>query len=309
MSEFHCEIIIPKTTEQPDDVLTVGREFSLSCHGEWPEGFVFDNAKFKLEGNEKYLLKILKTEKMTNNDLKFLVTSYIPGQISIPHLIVSDDTHLIDLGDLSFQVTSVVVQENAQNAPPEPYGPMGPFVVPFPWILVNYLVLVTIVIFSGIGYKIFRKIKRKKLLKKMDIYDVGASPAAQYYQYFRKIQRELGRMESPQKVVLEKEKLQILDEIKLSLDVYIYRRFQIPTLYFSRQKILKDIQNESRELHQILKQFLKNFEREFKSAKKNVQRLEVKDLLQLLQSTQKVMDGVEKFDSQVKSKIQKKAGL
>lgn len=309
MSEFRCDLNIPKTSLQTDEVLTVGREFTMKCHGEWPENFSIEKAQFKLEKNDKYLLKILKSEKTSNSEFQFLVTSYIPGKIEIPNLILSDGSTLIDLGKVAFQVESVVVQENAQNAPPEPYGPMGPFGVSFPWILLNYVALVLIFMAFALSFRIYLKIKRRKLLKQMEIYESASSAPVHYYQNFRKIQREIGRLEAPEKVVLEQDKIKILEDIKLAWNIYLYQRFKIPTLYLSSPKVLNEIKSESLELAQQLRQSFKNFDRELKSAQQNLVRMKSSDLLQLLQSTQKMMDAVEKFDSQEKKMKQKRKGL
>lgn len=293
MSDIICQI--SQFNEALVKPITVGEEVNLVCQGNFPEGFKVESAKFKFEKNQKYLLKILKAENHTEkNEIRFTLVSYVPGQHKLDHLILADEGHLIDLGNFALNVESVIQQDKSQG-PVEPYGPFGPFQREIPILLWIYLGFIFFSFVATFIVTAIIKLKYKKLLKLMSQFDVNVTPSHAYYQYFRKIQRQNASWEIQRKVLIENEKIQILDEIDQQMDIYLYRVFNIPSIYLNKNQILKKIKKINNEAYNFLRRSYSDFKNEIKSSKKLLQKLNLQDLNQILVMSQKIVDEVDKI--------------
>jgi hypothetical protein len=242
MSSFDCQVDIPKSSkEQKETPLTVGREFFLSCQGDWPKDLKIENLRLELPETQKYALKLMN---FTMRDLRMAdlkVVSYQTGFQKIEKLTLTDGSQSLDLSGVEFQVQSVI---DPGNQKPEPYGPIGPLSLAWPlvyWIIIS---LVLTLISSFAGFKIYHTLKRKKWLREIKKFDNVHSPLSQFHSELRKLQRKFsffGATNSETASVSPEDIAEIVNAITTHLGIFLVRELQIRALDSSLKILLFDL--------------------------------------------------------------------
>lgn len=238
---YQCKIQIPPVEGLKEQELTVGREFILVCEGDFPKDLVTEKLHFVVDAKAKYAIQLRSMEFRSTTEADLKVTSLMAGKIAIPNLQLTDDTQTLDLGQVAFEVTSVLPPPDPQNqTKQEPFGPIGPAQLPVPplyWALLAGVILLAAAI---VGMRIFRAVQRRKMLEELREHDSSLSPLAQFHQGFRKLQRQnkvfFGVANVPQEDVL-----QCVDDTYRMLKLYLTRKFQVPALEWSPRLVIKDI--------------------------------------------------------------------
>lgn len=240
---YDCKMDIPEVAGLPANQLTVGRDFIVTCEGEFPKDLVIEKLQFAFEKpNEKYILHLRSFEFRSSTTAEMKVTSYLAAQVEVPNLVLTDGTQKIELGRLAFKVESVMPPQDPQNpeTKQEPFGPIGPATLPVPplyWALLAGVIALALV---AAGFKIYRTVQRRRMLEDLREHDAALSPLAQFHQSFRKLQRQNRVFFGVQDVPPE-DILQTLTESYHMFKLYITRRFQVPAMEWSPRLVLKDV--------------------------------------------------------------------
>jgi len=217
MSDVNCQINIPNVDGLPEKELTVGRHFVINCLGQWDKSFKFDQAQLMLNSQEQHVLKLFKAEARDTQSFDLDVTTYVAGQITIPQLQISDGSHQISLGDIQFEVRSVLPQpetQSQQSVPQEQPKPFGYAFGHLNWPLIYTLSIIGF-LFAFVLYVLFKAIRRqkwKRLSEQVRSFDSVQSPEQQFYKSIRQIEKR--RFPT--------------DELVKACRIYILRQYQLP---------------------------------------------------------------------------------
>lgn len=298
MADIECKIEIPAIPGLPDNELTVGREFILSCSGNFPHDLVQEKLQFVLADEQKYEIHLLGFEFRSPTQADLKVTAYQAIPVKLDNLKLSDGTHTVDLGPVQFPVKSVIEkpapsQNGEQPAKQEPYGPIGPASVPVPTLYIAIALSLLGLVILFFVFKIIHAVQRRKMLLALRDHDSALSPLAQFHQSMRKLQREnsifFGGIEPEQAHFLP-----ALNELHRMLKLYLTRQYQVPALEWSDRLILRDLKKYHKNLfnaHGVeLKQLLKEYVRAFQDRNS----LKAQDLLVLSQRTRRLVEEMER---------------
>ena len=182
-----CELKIPKLEMLPDGVITVGRKLILDCKGIFPKDFKPEAWPIEWAENQNpHSLKILSSNFISPEEVQIEVTSYMAGVIQFQPLKLKLGEEKVDLGKVSFEVQSVIQQ---QEAPVEPFGPMA-LAMKWPLALWLTLAFIVIVIMTAMGLRLRTYFQRKNLVEELRKHDSALSPLAEVHKAYRQWRRE-----------------------------------------------------------------------------------------------------------------------
>jgi hypothetical protein len=255
MSEavMQCQIHIPEVATEPSSELSVGSVFEWVCEGAWGD-LRPESASLRLDSGDQYKLKLLKFQFTSKDQGTLTVASYRPGNHQLKAVQLVDDKNSVVLGDLSFTVKSVLDPKDPRK---EPFAPFGPFSLSLP---IWYPLSLSLLLVLFLGYFIWRWQQRRlkaKLLGNMQAFEVGQDPYFQFYQSLRKLQRGYSYFSGGEPSA--EENVGFIQGVVEGYKIYLARNFQIPTLYWSPQKILWDLKRN----HKL---FAAEFEKEIRKA-------------------------------------------
>lgn len=287
MSALSCQVDIPQVSGLADQSLSVGREFYLVCHGEFPANLNLDHLSFELSPSDKYSLKLLGFEKRNPTQADLKVTSYLVGGHQLKNLILTDGSLKIDLGDVQFQVASI---QDPARPRQEPYGPMGPLALRWPlsyWLILAALVGMVILI---AGLRIWRKIQRQRWLSECRSYDHAMGPMSQAQAELRKIYKKYSFLwdekEALPTVEIQKN---YLEELRKIIQIYLIRRFQVRAL-LSDRVCLTDFKKYHRHVFAEFQNEFQTWQKEMQLSLNPKADLKIKDLRQLYLESRKLID-------------------
>lgn len=244
--------VLPKPlTDAYHDKITVGRHVLLNCNGEWNKAFDMSRAHFKLDEKQQLVLKLFKAEARSAGSFDIDFTIYKSGQLQIPELILTDDTHEINLGSQNFTIVSVLDPQKEAK----PNGLIFPLNIDWPII---YFIFLFVVLISALGFIVFRIRKAKRfaqLIEDLKQHTSNSQADVQFYKNMRLAEKENYSIE-----LLEK-----------ALRLYCLRVFQVPFFKLNNIQIdqfFKKHRSQFKEESKKIKNFLSEFE-EIKS--KNLQ--------------------------------------
>ena len=292
--DLQCEFIFPfdrSTTEAQNNTdisskpkeLTVGDVFYAACST--PEKITGTHFTLLTEppaASDKYVLKLLSNENQDNKWV-FKFTSYRVGKHQIPKIeLTTEDSQKLNLGSLQIQVNSIL---NPQEKV-EPFGPISGLTIPIPLLYWFLLVFVLCSFLVSLSTYFFFKWRRKKMLSRLEEYEIHTSPLQQFYSSYRKVQREnvflYGKEE---KLTVEAKKMvEIITEIEEALKLYLLRNFKTPALEKTWKSTIHDLSKYHHEFMNYQSQELKEIIKELDKAKKaDLDKLRVKDLHQIFE--------------------------
>lgn len=223
MSNLNCQINIPEVSGLNANEITVGRHFLIHCQGQWDKAFDFSKAQLVLGPKEQYILKLFKSEARDTQSFDLDVTTYVAGKIDIPNLEMSDGQHQMQIGQIQFEVQSVLPKPEPQKQgqaqqleQPKPYGYVFGQIQ---WPLLYTLIALGFV-FVGVIYLIWKAMRRQKLKNlqtHVRSYESAQEPEQQFYKTLRQIEKK----EYP------------LDDLIKACRVYILRQYQLPVFDLS----------------------------------------------------------------------------
>ncbi|WP_413288374.1 hypothetical protein [Bdellovibrio sp. HCB337] len=302
MAAFQCSLDIPKVSGLEDNQLTVGREFYLACKGDWPKTLKLENLKFVGDENFKYQLKLLGFEFRSPEEADLKVTSYLPAQYQIPQLVLTDGEQTLDLGQVQFEVVSILppqqpqqqqgVHIEGQEQPKvEPYGPFGPATIPVPALY--WLALLGSIGFMAImiALKIWRYNQRREMLLRLKEHDSALSPLLEFHQSMRRLQRSNPVFYGKEGTLAELR--EGTKELSRMFKVYISRRLKVPAFEWNERLIVKDIRKYHPPVYESYSKRIHDLFGEFRKAEGADQKLAGKDISQLAETLRKTLEGIE----------------
>lgn len=276
-----CRLEIPKVEGLEDNVLTVGREFFLDCRGEFQKIERLDDWKFSFSDPQMSLgLHLLRSEFVTKENIKFVVTSYRPGPHSFSPLQLKKSEDVIDLGKVNFEVQSVI---QAQEATVEPFGPMA-IGMGWPMKIWAALGLIVVLLAVLVFVKLRRHMQKKTLLEELSRHDSSATPLAEVHQHYRKWRREHAFFYSPDLNPPPVEINQVLAEVNQAFRIYLIRAFKIPALQWSDRLILRELKKYHRVVYDLHGKNINKFLIEIEKAKTAGEKLKDQDVVQLTEN-------------------------
>jgi hypothetical protein len=273
VSEWSCH----SNLQQAEGQLTVGKVFELNCHGPW--GAYDDLSKFEYlpqSPEQKYDLKIIAAKAISSEDIQFLVTSYKTGEVQLNPLVFSYDEKKINLGELRFNVQSVLDPKQKN----EPFAAYGPLVMSWPPIFWVCLLVFAGILTASLGQVFLKVFRRKKFLKSLQSEIFYNNPAQEFYQTIRKLRRtiELSTIEH----------VQVLD---LALRKYLTLKYKEDFTQIKRMKSLRAVLEKG--LFEKLSILLNELKLSSLKSHAHHKTLSEQDLRQLIDESQKVVDQIE----------------
>lgn len=283
-----CELKIPNQSGLEDNVLTVGRIFQMNCSATIPENFNFDAAHFELAENDKLAFKVFKFAAEDKTRIVAESTLYRSGEWKIDDLILTDGQQKISLGKFEVVVKSVI-QEGVKA---EPYGPIGPLIIPIPWVYIFIIVSAVLFALGSLGLNWRRRWQRKSLLKRLREYETPLSALQQFHSESRRWQRENSFFYDPK--VSDESISRVLKEIDLQVRVYFIRRFQIPAIEWNQKLILKDLKKYHRTIYNENLEIIKKWFTEVTRAMSPQFKLKSQDVIQLRDEARKLLEKLDR---------------
>lgn len=280
MSNYDCHIDIPEVPGLAEKSLSVGREFFLTCQGEWPQDLQKESLTLDLPTKDKYTLKLLHFELRDLKTADLKVVSYLVGKHKLIELKLTDGKQSLALSPVEFEVISV---QDPANPKKEPFGPMGP--LNLSWPLVYWIILGSVLaIFLSTSFFIFwKRIKRRQWLEEIRQYDNALNPASQFHAELRKLQRKSAFMGANDAIEVEPaEKQAIVQTLSHIVRIFWIREFQIKSLDVSDRFILSEFKKYHRSVYTEQYENLRKWLREINKARLDESRLKFQDLRQLL---------------------------
>lgn len=296
MAAVQCKVEIPAVEGLQENTLTVGREFILSCEGEFPRDLQAEKMQILLKPEEKYNIHLLNFEfrNPTTADLK--VTAYRAGEFQFKDLQVTDGAQTLSLGPLAYKVATVIQPPEPkpgeeQPAKQEPFGPMGPAPLSVPmlyWaILAGVIGLVILLILT----KVYRVIQRRSMLEKLREHDSALSPLSQFHQNLRRLQRKNPVFFG---VTAQNSDLQeAFEELNKGFLLFLTRQYKVPAMEWNERLVLKDIKKYHHKVYAEFGPDLKKLYKEFGHGAKDKQKLADTDILNIARHTRMLVEKME----------------
>lgn len=247
MNSLSCTALIPEIKGLKDQEITVGRHVFLQCRGDFAKDIVWKQLAVKSEEkNPDYRVKILTAKAVGNSELNLDITFYSAGELKYSDLVLTDGQNEIHLGTQNFKIESVIEKSKDQK-PPEPFGPILPAYLAWPFFYTLIILGVSLLILALIAWVIQRRLYYRKLVTKLKDYDSSIPRDLQFYKAVRSSETSHHQ----------------LTDLERAFRLYILRAYKIPAFdlkdkelisYFKRvnpwfkkerleiKKILSDIQ-------------------------------------------------------------------
>lgn len=293
MAAVQCKVEIPSLEGLKEQELTVGREFYLSCEGEWPKDLQQDKLQFILKPEQKYSIKLLHFEFRSPSVADLKVTAYHAGGIRLENLQLSDGQQTLDLGTVEYLVQTVLEQPAEGGKPQEPFGPIGPAKLPVPALYWALMVGVLLVVIGVVSAKLFRVVQRRNMIRRLKRHDSAQSPIAEFYATQRRIQRSNPVFFGGEAELADVQSCVI--DLQKALLIYLTRRYQVPALEWSPRLIIKNLKSYHRPVYEEFHGDLLKLLKEFYKALQAKQLLRTQDALNLSKRTRKLVEEMEKI--------------
>lgn len=288
MGSMHCQVENLDQNNNQGGTLTVGSEFLLACEGDWPKNLIREKLTFEVSKEQKYQIKLLNFEFRNPNLADLKVTSYVVGPQKFENLILTDGLQKLELGSVQYQIQSVQEGQPVK----EPYGPMGPLIISVPKLYFAILIGIFLFFAAIIFYKIRKTFQRKKLLESLKEYDSVLSPIQQYYHSLRRLQREnvafMG-VDADQELIIN-----ALTEIDKMLKLYFLRKFKVPAFQWTVNDILVELKKSHKVIYREYKKNIIIIFKELAKAKKDENKITVKDILKISKDTTEFLELIER---------------
>lgn len=309
--DLKCEFIFPQAqaeTEGTAKELTVGEVFYAGCTA--PEKINATNFTLKLDEKQKYTLKLLGSENQDNKWV-FKFTSYQVGAHQFPQVelvkvttaapetkpetntadgasasavpgsVTVAEADKLNLGPLNFKVASIL---NPQEKT-EPFGPFAGITMGIPFLYWLILLFAILTVISSISGYFLVRWKRKKMLARLEEFEIATSPLQQFYSTYRKLQREHAFFHLKENDIDKDKSVYpvVLNEMEQALKLFLLRKFKTPAIENKWNYTLKDISRYHTEFMSFQYADLKEIIKELEKAKAAVDNLKPKDLIQIFE--------------------------
>ncbi|MBL7554316.1 MAG: hypothetical protein JNM24_00735 [Bdellovibrionaceae bacterium] len=303
--------------------LTVGQLFQAHC--QLPPNVTVDLAKLKIKStaivaHDQQVGAQPATPPEKNYDIVFvkaaqggeqlgvMFTSYTVGPHEISSLVLSDGGQdLAIVTPMKFEVQSVLKPDEK----PEMYGPisgLGVVIPSFYWIVLAVFIGVVL---SSAGVSIRKRLRRRKLLKRLEDLENGTQPLPQFFTAYRKLQREnavfsartkLDENADDDTIQSPEDLLKLVKSVETSLRAFLGRAFRITQFEQSWGKILKELAKYHDVLYSVLGAELEEISREFRKAGIGKNKMAPKDALLISEKTRKWVERADQLHAAIIAK-------
>lgn len=234
MEPVNCKLNIPKVEGLEDQLLTVGRQFTLACDGAWDKQFDFTKAQLMADGLQPEMAQVFQAQAVDLAGFEVDATLYVAAKIPAASFKLKDGTIEILLNTPELQIQSVLPppQQGSAQTQQEPPKPYGFLLGDMAWPQIYFIIAAVFVIFI-VGFSMLTMSRRRywrKLENDLRNYDSPMTPEGQAYRQLRQ---------------LEKNGYDFV-EFKRLIYLYILRRYQTPIFELKQN-------NSKRKLNSYLK--------------------------------------------------------
>lgn len=286
MSEVNSQTAVPlwNCTFSKNSELTVGEKFTLRCQGLPVPAFTsVPKLKFSVEEAE-YSLQVLEIKQMSEREAEFIMTAYKPGQFRLDWVDFSDGKTTIHVTNLEWQVASVV--QNQPGEQPQPYGPIGPFVMAWPLWLWGALGLFFAVLVGFLAWRMRLRQQRQRWLDDLAKNSYVLNPHAYFHKELRGFLRRYGRSKADGESL--KDYAAALDD---NFRLYLARELKLPAQQWPEHLIYRDLKRRHRKLFKATQEELAPLLYELKRARQ-AKTLSLKDCEQLHEMARQLVDKI-----------------
>lgn len=303
--------------------LTVGQLFQAHC--QLPPNVTVDLAKLKIKSTaivahdqqvgaqpatppEKSYDIVFVKAAQGGEQLGVMFTSYTVGPHEISSVVLSDGAQdLAIVTPMKFEVQSVLKPDEK----PEMYGPisgLGVVIPSFYWIVLAVFIGVAL---SSAGVAIRMRLRRRKLLKRLEDLENGTQPLPQFFTTYRKLQREnavfsartkLDENVDDDNIQSPEDLLKLVKSVEASLRVFLGRAFRITQFEQSWTKVLKELAKYHDVLYSVLGAELEEISREFRKAGIGKNKMAPKDALLISEKTRKWVERADQLHAAIIAK-------
>lgn len=278
-----CEVQFPQESKYTRPELTVGREFYISCRGEFSS--VLSEKDVELTGAaaaSPFTLRILGVHKKSDSELDFLVTTYQVGKVNLPQFsFKSQEKEFVSSQGLGWETISLVQEQEQKGVKVEPYGPFGPFYLSFSYVIIIYLVAWAALLFGGLVYLSWSQHRRKKLLQ--------STPFLASYKPLVEFQKTIRTFQRTNDATL-KQDLRRLDQ---SWRIYWTRRFEFPALFWSERRLIADFKNDYLKIYKSNPKRIDNFLGEMRKIRKSEIEPQIEEFQKLVRETRVFIEWID----------------
>lgn len=270
-----------------DRALTVGEPFVLVCEGD-SVTLKADKLQIDLPKEQKYALKILKTQSVEGTKGIFTVTSYQVGDGEITGAVLTDGTLRVALNGISFKVDSVINKE--ENPEGKPYDPLEPLAIAWPtWIWIVLSIVLALIALFVLGI-LQASAQKRRLKQELARHGLALTPYQQLNKEFRQISRQYP-LGNPAGWPIE-QATSFLQDLDRSMRWFLAREFEVPAHEWRSPRTLKAIKKKNKKLPRSIFENLRSTLRELDRASAAVGRLTTVDAAQLVDLCRKSADEI-----------------
>jgi hypothetical protein len=274
--------------------ITVGTKIHMACEGA-TAGLEPTKLKLELPKEAAYSVRLLETVSLSGDRAEFLITSWTPGTIDFKQLHLTDGVRRVDLGEIKFDVKSVITPET--NPESKPYDAAPPVMMIWPlWVWLAIAVFSALVITVLVSL-IRQSLRRKRLLLMLEKHPIALSPYHQFNKDLRRLSRqsfEKSSKSAPGAAAQAVPQKAYLGELNQSFRWFLARELVIPSLDSKPGEIVAAVRRVDDRLHRQIKRDLQVVLSEIDKALNTDKELPDEDLLQLTELSRNVADKIAK---------------
>jgi hypothetical protein len=194
------------------------------------------------------------------------------------------------IGNLHFNVKSVI---NPQEPPSEPFGPRGPIDFGMPtiyWVSIIFVVTAMIALIVG---KIISFNKRKQRLAELTLHIQGKTPFIYFSTLVRKLNRQHLFLSDANQKISAKDMDSFLTELENGYRIYLGTQFKIETNHLKDLKICRLVSKKistGLEQLEIMNEMIKIFNEFARARQSEKKMISAKDGLQVFEQIKKNVD-------------------
>ncbi len=282
---MNCRVEVPVEQKYERPELTVGREFYVQCDGD------FKNVRgdepltmVQPPPTDPFSLKILGVHKKNDQQLDLLVTSYVTGQLQIPGFTIRlGETELKSETPLSFEVVSLVQEQEQKGVQVEPFGPFGPFSVNISFFFYLGIAVWALLVLSGFVV-IFLQSRRRKWYLTQTPFQASIKPLIEFEKVIRTFQNV-----NEEKII---EQTRILNQC---WRVYWTRRFAFPAMFWSERRLLNELKRDHRSFYEKNKKLCDHFIGEMRKIRTGELKPQMNEFDKLVRETRIFIEKVDEY--------------
>lgn len=263
--------------------ITVGDKMLLTCADSFGAAPAADSLNVVVDAPEKaYQLKVLKVLETSSQQVKVLVTGYVPGRYQDQIFKFSDGKISFETSPIAFTVESII---DPAKPPEKPFPSEGPFHLSLPlWFWLTWAAL-AIFIAAIVTLIFLRRRRRARLMAELERYATMLSPYAQYSKDMRQLSRQMNSTGQSAVDMFKK-----LDE---DFRLYLIRELKVPALQVSDRQLLGEIRRAHRNIYDGYQSELRRILFELEKGRRDIDRVKIKDCEDLLFLSRRLADSIQ----------------